>query len=273
MPDDPVDPRLGAGGNKPPLTELLAEETRELKALVDDAIDAMKRLPPCDSEENVQKVTSFAALIKARFKKIDDAREERKKPAFEEVRAIDAFYKALYMPLVGARPDKEKGGIFATVHAALEDYAREQQRLRREEQQRLEKAAREAEEAAKASALAAQQAAASSDLGDQLEAEELQEKAVVQAQQADQLGRKAEAIQPKALIRGSLGGSSSATTKWKGRITDLNKALKWARGIDEDTLRAAVQSVLDKQVAAKVHKFKDGSGVEAYEDIQLAIRS
>lgn len=142
--------------NQPPLTELLVEETAALKARADELIGAAGRAIVKD-EETAGRAALLAKMMIEHGKKIETAREERKKPFLDSGRTVDAHFILLRTPLCGADP-KKLGGEVARVVGLVDTFRRDQERKAAEERHRLEEEARKASEAAEAAARAQREA-------------------------------------------------------------------------------------------------------------------
>src|SRR5258708_960507 len=142
--------------NQPPLDELLAEETTVLQRRAYDLIDAAGRAIVTD-EETAGKAALLTKMMIDHGKKIDQAREERKRPFLEGGRAVDQHFHAIAEPLVGIDPKKKLGGAAAKVAAMVDAFRREQERKADEERRRLEEAARKQRLAAEAAERARQE--------------------------------------------------------------------------------------------------------------------
>lgn len=89
-----------------------------------------------------------------------------------------------------------------------------------------------------------------------------------QTEEADRLARLA-AETHAAPIDSGLGAKASSRKVWTVEITDLTAAIKHARKVDEASVRAAVQTIYDRQVKAGV---RDLPGATVRESSQTIIR-
>jgi hypothetical protein len=265
--------RHGIGGNqlpeaKPPTpaeleTLHLPDVTAALKLRADRLNDAADKAI-AGGITDADLAGRGALLVKQmrdHHKAIDIARTERKAPFLEAGRVVDAHYKGLAFTLNGTDPDKTGGKalqvsnlVFAFEAEERRKAAAEQQRLadeakrEREKAERLRREAEEASQKAEAAAGPDQPAPAMQEaalLGKQIEAEEASQKAEAAERQATAV------VAPRAA---GWGASTSRRTTYKAEITDLDKALAFARERDPTAILAAVQGVVDRQLRAATDK-------------------
>lgn len=287
------------------LTDLLTEETVVLKGRADALVDSANRATVTDGE-TAEKATVLAKMLGEHSKEIETARKIRKQPFLDGCTTVDSHFGAIKTPVDTARTavillidqyrreqeqkaaeerrrveEEARKAREAELRAEAARVAAEQARLRAEEEARLAiERARQAEEAAKAAGdrEAAEKAARERAEAQAREARERQA-ASARALEAEiarnAAAAKAETIEVKAAsiefgpIDTGLGVKAHGRRKPIGRIIDLKAALKHALKIDEPTIRAAVQSVLDRQVKAKVPTFP---GCEIVEESTTVIR-
>ena len=143
--------------NQPPLEELLGEETTALQRRAYELIDHAGRAVVTD-DETAGKAAVIVKMMIDHGKKIDGAREERKRPFLEGGRTVDQHFHAIAEPLVGSDPKKKLGGAAAKVAAMVDAFRREQERKADEERRRLAEEARKQRLAAEAAERARQEA-------------------------------------------------------------------------------------------------------------------
>lgn len=302
MPDDLLDPRLGIGGNAPPLAERLADETAPLLARAKELAASAGRAAVTD-EETAGKATLLAKMIKEHVAKIEAEREQVKKPYLEAGRTVDAHYKGIASTLADPLKSiigmvdayrREQEAKAAAERRRLEEEARKQReaaeaaaRAQREaeerEQRAAEEAARKVREAEEAAQRAANREAAAEAARKAAEARAEQEKAERQAAQrrleaeleerahrerAEALGRQA-ATAKAGPIDSGYGTKAHARKVYRAEITDMTAAIRHARKVDESAVRAAVQAIYDRQVKAGVRELP---GAVVHEETTTVIR-
>lgn len=261
-------PARGIGDNNPPLTELLADETAELKKRSDELVAGAGRCVVTDAD-TAKRAVLLAGMMTDHGKKIEAAREERKRPFLEGGRTVDAHYAALKAPLVGNDPKGKLGGAAAEVVAKADAWRREEDRRVAEERRRLEDEARAAREAQEA----AQRA--------QREAEEASRRAAAEAE------RRIRAAEEEARKAGDRAAEEKARRERAEADAERRRAETAAearRIADEIDAKAETDRIaaLERQAAATVAKPIDtGLGVKAFgravwtgkiTDLKLALR-
>lgn len=299
----------GMGHNKPPIAELLAEETRPLKARLDELVETAGLMEITD-DDSAGRATALVKMIKDHAADIEKARKARKEPNIQEGRAIDGHFGAMVVALIGDNPKQLGGaaGPLATKIDALRrkreaEAAAERARLEEEARQEREKArkaeeARQAaeaeqrrvsEEAARKIADAQREAEAAGHraLADKLAREKAEADAAREREEGAARERKLEAeieqrraadaaaelerraADTKAAPIGAYGAKAGGRKVYKVTITDLTAAIKHCRKVDEANIRAAVQTIYDRQVKAGV---KELPGADISEDSTTVYR-
>lgn len=207
---------IGDNSGTAPLAELLGEEIAADKARADELIAAAEEAKIAN-DDDASKVATLIALLRDLEKKLDKAREDRKRPYLESCRTIDAAYGAVIRPLVLRRAgvDGRSGlsGILTIWQRKREDEARA-------ERARIEAEQRRKEEEAEAAHRAAEEAKTK---GAGSVAAELE--AIRRAEEAEALARQAETIRPDP-IRTALG-SVNTRREIAFEVTDIRKLLGW----------------------------------------------
>lgn len=92
----------GIGDNKPPLSELLAEELATDKARAEELLTAAREAR-IESAADAGKVADLLVLLHEHERAVDRARDDRKRPHLTDCRVIDAAFGAIIAPLARAR--------------------------------------------------------------------------------------------------------------------------------------------------------------------------
>lgn len=218
----PTDPRLRIGGNAPPLSETLKEETAALIARKDELLGAVGRVPEAISDETT--AGRVADLIRLMLKCKQQAQKDhkaRKEEFLEGGRLVDGAYKAITDPL-----DRAKKGVEDKLTLYQRAVAEEERRAREAEARRqAEEAARQRREAEAAAA----KIETEDDLDAAITAEELARQAAADAAIAQRATTVKAAELTKA--RGEFGSTASLTTFID--FKDIDRAT-----IDLEALRA-----------------------------------
>lgn len=194
------------------------------------------RVEVTDQASN-EKATDLIKLIKTSRKKLDDVRKELTGPVDRALKAVNKYFRETAFQEADAAEKDIKGKIAAWY--TIERQRREEEARRRaeaEEAKRLELA-----EAAEAQGL---DAAADAILEGGIENAEAEMKAA-----------------KMGTTRGQHGGTSSARTVWKWRLTDKDQVPREYLTVDNVLVNEAVRNGV-----------RELPGIEIYEDVQIAIR-
>lgn len=253
MPDEEIlaTPARGIGDNNPPLSELLVDETANLKQRADDLVAGAGRCVVTD-EDTAKRATQIAGMMKDHAVRIEAAREERKRPFLEGGRTVDAHFAALKAPLVGNDPKGKLGGAAAEVIAKIDAYRREEDRKAEAERRRLEEVARKAREAQAAAERA------------QREAEEASRRAAEEAaakiRAAEEAARKAGDREAAEKARRERAEADAARQRQESAERQKRLDAEIAAGKERDRIAA-----IERQAAASVAKPIDsGYGPKAF---------
>ena len=147
MPND-INPRAVIGGNEPPLTEQLIEETAEFTKRVKQ-LESNAEKATATNDETAQKATLLAGLMKDVLGEIDKAREDRKRPFLVAGRQVDAHFNGI-AGLLATTDTKGKlvSGPLFKVLGLVDEYRRKKEAEAAAERRRLEEEARKQREAA-----------------------------------------------------------------------------------------------------------------------------
>lgn len=214
------DPRLGIGGNDPPLEEVLAEETAGLKERADDLVSAARDRATVTSGDDAGRATLLLAMMREHESAIDAARRARKAPFLISGRVIDRFFGQLAMPLAGACSE---------LHARLDAYMRQKEAEIAAERLRLTEEAERQRRIAEAA-----------------EVETERRRAEDRAALAE---IRAETVAAPVVVHSGYGPKAFGRRRLRVEITDLTLALKHALRIDRHRIQEAVQAIYDAQVA------------------------
>lgn len=231
--------RHGVGGNNPPLSEVLADETAELKKRADDLAAGVGRAEVND-EDTAGKATLLGGLIKKHLTIVETEREERKRPFLENGRVVDAHYGNI--ALVLAEFDSKKkliGGPLAVLMGKIDAYRKEQDRKAEAERLRLQEEAnkqRALAVAAENARLAAEAAAKRA----QDEADKKVRDAEEAAQRAGNAAAAAEARRQREAAE-ALRATEEAATRERNLQAEIDQQKAAAAAADLD--RQAAQSV------------------------------
>ena len=260
--------RHGIGGNSgvAPLAEVLADETATLRSRAEDLVAAAGRATVTD-EDTSGRATALAATLADHAKTIEAEREARKKPHLEAGRIIDGHFAALKQPLEAARK---------TVLGMIDAYRRQREAEAVAERRRLEEEARKQRATAEAAERARREAEAAAARAETKAAQEAAERQRLEAEIAErQAADRAAVLQQQAEttvakpIESELGVKAHARVVWKHVVDDRAAALKHAVKVDPDTVFAAVEQVIGRQVRAGVRTFP---GARIYSETQTVVR-
>ena len=188
-------------------------------------------------EESNERATDLLKLIKTSRKKLDEIRKELTGPVDRAVKAVNKYFReTAFLEADSAEKEiKTKMASWYTI-----------------ERQRREEAARRRAEAEEAARLElAEQAEA---LGQDAAAEAILEGGIETAE-AEMKAAK------MGTSRGQHGGTSSARTVWKWKLTDKDQVPREYLTVDRVLINEAVRNGL-----------REIPGIEIYEDVQIAVR-
>lgn len=234
--------------NMPPLHELLAEETAELRNRAAALVAASGRAFVEDSE-TAQRATLLAGQIKAHLKTVDAAREARKAPFLEGGRTVDTHFGTIKKTLDDAA---------AKVTAMINAYLQAEKRKADAERKRLEDEARATEDAARAAAL---EAARTGDIEAELTAQ-------MRASDAAGLVAQARAVERPTVV-GDYGVKANLRTVWKSEVEDPKKVFAHMLKVDAAGVTAVLADMVAKQVRAGV---REVPGARIWSDQAVTIR-
>lgn len=251
----------GIGHNNPPLDELLAEETIDLRNRAIDLVGAAERATVTD-DDTAARATKLIVMIRDHAKKIEEMREQRKAPFLESGRIVDRHFTSIRSPLIGDDA-KRMGGAALRVHNLVDAYRRKQEEIAAAERRRLEEEAEKVRQAAAEAARKQQEVSKPEQRMDaEIDAQRLRDAAAALEKQA------AEVVATPIVT--DIGAKAHRKTVWKATITDLGAALKHCRKLNENALREVCQSLYDKQVRAGVRSLP---GAEITEDSTTTYRA
>lgn len=266
----------GTGHNNPPSeTELIAlkldEDNQDLILRHNELIEALSRLPEkVETPEMAQKLTTYGSQVQDCISKLELRRKEKKKLYDDMAAVVHQFFKIKQDSLFSA---------IAKVKVVLKVYD-DGERQKKEKEIAAQKM-RDAEEAERKKAEAdklASEAAALEQAGMAKAAEQKMAEAAQVEQKAVEAAEAAAAptIAPKAIIRGSAGGSASSRSKWAVKIVDMEtldmKAI--LPFIDREALEKAARAWMNlavKQIGPNDDPPKL-AGLEVYRDTSMAFR-
>lgn len=193
--------------------------------------------------------------VKAAIKKLTERREEITKPLTAVHRSVMALFKEPLDYLEKAK---------TTYTTRMVTYQNEQERLRREEQKRLDDLARAAREKAEAEARA--RLAEASKAADA--------EAILQAETELEIAATVVAPVVQTPVISSAGNSIRKT--WKARVTDKAKLVKYvAANCDQHPELLAYLDTADTELNAAARLYKENfkvAGVESYQDSGITSR-
>lgn len=240
---------IGHNSGAAPLTEMLPEETIDLKSRADELVAAAGRAAVTD-DETAGKAVTMAKMLKEHAKKIDDTRKTRKEPFLEDGRTVDRHFQALAEPVTKA---------VISVVALIDGYRRQKDAEAAAERRRIQD---EADKAAREAAAILEKAKEQPiTVESEVAYQTAQDRAAALTQQAN--------ATTAAPIASEYGFKAGARKIWKAEITDLTAAIKHARKIDPAAVEAAIQQIYDRQVRAGVRALP---GAAVTEDSATVIR-
>lgn len=265
MTDEADNPRATMGGNKPPISEVLADTYKDLLAKIDPIAERANKLAaelkgeaekiePATIRTEAQIATISELVLDASdlSKKLEATRTVEKKPHLDACREVDGYFGALTTRLnriADTFTDIASGHQRAVAAEARRKAEAEAAELRAKEEK-----LRAAAEAAKKPATADKK-----------------------QEQADEIAAQAEAAEAKAAttnhelakVKTDAGVSVGAKTEWTFKITDYE-------AIPLDKLRPYLKrEVIEQAIRAyvKIHKGSASlAGVHFEEDIKATIR-
>ena len=246
------------GSNRPPLDELLAEESAPLAARRDELLGSVARAPETIADEATsERVADLVRMIMACRKAAETTRVGRNEPYLAAGALIDAHYKKITNPLDHAKATLEQRLTFYQ-RAKAEAARREREAEARARAEEAERQRREAEAAAAA-------AKTEAELDSAVSAEELARHAEADAAKA----QKAAEVKPAELsrTRGDFGSIASLRTEWTGDVVDRDE-------LDLEKLRPFIPlDGLEKAVRAFVKAGgRDLRGARVYERQYTVVR-
>lgn len=254
--DEVTDPRLMIGGNSPPLSERLAEETAPLAAKMQE-LAAVADTAVIIDEASCAKTVDLIRLCQAHLDAVKRQHAQDAAPYKEALEQIDNAFRPIERSLTAIIGPTSREGL----RGAVTVFERKRADAAEEEQRRIraEQLQREAEAEAARRALEDKKAGGSAGVADEL--------AVLQAEDAAaRLGQRAEAIRP-APVRANLGTVGSAR-QIAFTVTDIRKAVAWIlRSTLKGQLEEAVKTIVGRHLralgVAQVEHGIDLPGVEA----------
>ena len=245
--------RLGIGGNKPPLSEVLADTNAGLIREVEEMADKANAAPrQVKTEDDLVKVGDVVTSARALAKRLDKAREAEKEPFLTGGREVDAFFRAH-----ANRLDR----IASVLTEAANEYQRAKLAAERQKAAEEARKLREAEEKKRQEAEEAKREATAERKHD--EADEIAAKAA----QAESAARAS--ARDLETIRTDSGLAAGAKAEWTFEIedyeaVDLNKLRPYFK---REEIEKAIRSML------KVHKgAMKLPGVRVFEDVKANFR-
>lgn len=244
--------------NPPPLSELLDEETLELRSRRDELLGSVARVPAAIEDEDTNKrAADLVRMITACRKKAETNRVDRKEPFLASERIVDAAFKKITDPLDLAKKQVEQRmTAFQRAKADAERRAREAEARRQ-----WEESERQRQEAAAAAAA--------------LQTEEDLDAAIAAEDRAKQQAADAERARKEALAkpaelsrsRGDFGAVASLHTFWS--FADLDRDT-----IDLEALRQHLPiDALEKAVRSLIKAGgRELRGCTIFEDHQTRVR-
>ena len=255
--------------NAPPLAELLAEETADLKQRADDLVAAARRAVITD-EDTAKRATLLVGMMVDHLKAIDEARKTRGQPFLDGTRTVNQHFANLRVELAG--PDLQKReGETARVQALVNAYYAQEERKAEAERRRLEEEAKKREEAAAAererliAETGLRQAALDGDVQDALELSEYSREIQARERQLAEEARQFSLLAKQAVvapINTGLGVTAHRKTNYKAQITDWKLAMRHALKTNEQAFRELIQSIYDRQVRAGARALPGANIVE-----------
>lgn len=273
MTDDRIIDKLH---NNPPsdlelLVQRLAESNKELLDRRDALVAAIARIPEvCEDEETSQKLTTYGVQLKSCNDALEAQRKLAKAPYDDQANAVQGFFR-------NKMQDLELGVV--KLKALIKGYNnKKDEKARKEEEEKrqaeLEAARKQREEADRL----AQEAA----MLDRAGLTESAEKTLQQAANVESQAIKIEQAAPvpvapqSGMIRGSMGGTSSRSFKWKAEVTNMTE-------VDYEMLRPymdpdAVLKATNAYMKIAVKQLKDGEepkqikGTRIFRDSNIAFR-
>lgn len=237
--------RLQLGANRPPLAELLAEETADDRRHMEELVTAANNAVVVDQATQAQ-TAALGGLLRNHQIEVEGHRVARKRPFDQDAQTV----QDAYLPILNAITAALK-----RLRSLNDAYEREQDRLRETERRRLaaeeERKRREAEEAARAAEEA--KAAGKSGISAELARIKAEDEAAAAAN-----ARQAIRAEP---IRTDLGTAHRATVK-SYEIVDLTACLAYLRKTQRAHLVEAIQRLINRLGRAGVKV----PGVEVHEE-------
>lgn len=299
---------IGNNSSLAALPEILAEETQALMDRAKVLAESAGRAAVSD-EETAGKATVLVKMMNEHRKAVEATRVEKVKPFLEAQRTVNSHFGEIDGVLAQTdSKGKIVGGPIHSVLGMIDGYRREQEAKAAAERRRLEEEARKQREAAEAAERARREAEAQAErerqeaarkiaaaeaearrAGDaeaaakaaQARAEEERRQAEARRasmaaemesrqrqEEAEALQRQAEATRA-APIDSGYGAKASGRKVYTVEITDLTAALRHARKVDDASIRAAVQTIYDRQVKAGVRELP---GATVHESSQTIVR-
>ncbi len=239
-----------------------SEHSEEFQELLDRA-EALKETGnkwinerPTFTDETAPKANSFLEQLTKFSKKVETTRKAEKEPILQQGRELDARFKALTEAL---------SPIVKTMKERMTVYLKEQDRLRREEAERVRadalKKENEAKEAARIAREAEENANAGGNAGTDTDVVGLQADADAKIEEAQTTAAQAEQLaQAKSKVQGDMGNARGLKTYWKATITDPDKAVDHFK--KHPDLLAVVQKLADGIARSPASRHQEIPGIE-----------
>lgn len=243
------------GHNQPEHSADFKALAERAKALTETGNKWINERPVFDAG-TAPKANSFLEQLTKFSKKVEATRKKEKEPILQQGRDLDASFKALTEALTP---------IVKTMKERMTVYLKEQDRLRREEAERVraeaERKEKEAREAARIALEAEERANAGDNVGTDTDVVGLQSDAAAKIEDAQSTAAEAEQLaQSKAKVQGDMGNARGLKTYWKATITDPDKAVNHFKR-HPDVL-AVVQKLADGLARSPASRHQEIPGIE-----------
>jgi membrane protein involved in colicin uptake len=247
------------------------ETLPEVRAAMDDvnALETFAASYAVVTADQYQAGAEDLRRVKSAQKKLEDTRTSLTGPINESLRKLNAFFKA---------PADRLVSIERTIKMALTKFADEQERIRREEQRRLDEAARKERERLEAQAREAERKAAEKAAADRAAAEAAA--AAGRAEEAAKLAARAEATEAKAAEKVEALEVRAATvvapvvTREPPKVAGVATRETWCFEVTDPTLVPRQYLVVDEARVRKVVQALKGDasipGVRVWAERRIA---
>jgi len=226
---DDINERVVEGNNNPPAD---ADPFDALKVHADDLLEQARTISKVENADQLKAVDTLADDLKDAADALEAERVKRKKPLDEAIEVVQSTFNPYLAPLKNKVPGKIPLALDVILKAKT-PYLQEQERLKREEADRIRLAAEEAAHIASEAARAAS--------GADMEAREEAEVLVAQAQTLARNATRAETAATK---------STGLKSYWEAELVVPMDALNHYLSTAPDDLRAWLNEMARKDVAA-----------------------